>query len=551
MSKDNRPPGIIRGTAIVGSMTLLSRILGFIRDLLFAKLFGAGHIADAFFVAFRIPNLLRSVMAEGALTSGFVPTFTGELRKGKREAQEAISQVAGFLIVTTTIITAVGIFWAYDITSLFAPGFSGDPEKLGLSSSLLEIMFPYIIFVSLVAMLGGALNSMKIYGTAALAQVVMNLVFIAGILLAMTESITVAPFVVAWSIVIGGMVQVLVQLPALRRTGFSILPSFRILTPVVRDVIKLMLPAIFGAAIYQLTIFLNTVFASLLGEGAVSALFYADRVAQLPLGIYSVALASVLLPILSNAASDKDEIGFQKNLSLSLRYTSFLILPVSALLWLCAEPLVTVLFLRGEFNSIDAARTALAVQAYAFGLWGMSCHTMIVRAFIARKDTVTPVIVGIIMLLLTILFSLIFIGPLQAGASDSLGSLIFSLQQIPFILDLANSFGLGHAGIALSSAVSSTLGFFIIALLLRKRRPDVSWRVVISTTVKCLISVGVGVGATLSIDQMVILPTLGELLVKGFVFSITYLIIAKILNISELQETFRLFRRLIDGRSRK
>ncbi len=551
MSKEKRAPGIIRGTAIVGSMTLLSRILGFVRDLLFARLFGAGNVADAFFVAFRIPNLLRSVMAEGALTSGFVPTFATELKKGKKEAQNAISQVAGFLIVLSTIITAIGIFWASDITTLFAPGFTTDQEKATLSASLLEIMFPYIIFVSLVAMLGGALNSVKIYGTAALAQVIMNLVFIAGIILAMTQSISLAPYVVAWSIVVGGIVQVLVQLPALRRVGFNIIPSMRVFTPVVRDVIRLMLPAIFGAAIYQLTIFLNTVFASLLGEGAVSALFYADRVAQLPLGIYSIALASVLLPILSNAASDNDAAGFQKNLSLSLRYTSFLILPVSALLWLCAEDLVSVLFLRGEFNATDAMRTALAVKAYAFGLWGTSCHTMIVRAFIARKDTVTPVIVGIVMLLLTALLSLILIGPLPSQPLDFLGSFLYELQQSSLILDLASRFGLGHAGIALSSAVSSTVGFIIISLLLKKRRSDVSWSIVITSTIKCLIAVLLGSGLTIYIGSAVSFSPLPNLLIKGLIFSATYVAISAIIKINELQATFGLLRRLIDGRSRK
>jgi putative peptidoglycan lipid II flippase len=545
MENSGPQSSIFKGTAIVGSMTLLSRILGFVRDLLFARLFGAGPIADAFFVAFRIPNLLRSVMAEGALTSGFIPTFTDELAKGKAQAQTAISQVAGFLLTATVFLSALGFFFAAEIILFFAPGFLTDPKKLELGTSLLQIMFPYLIFVSLVSMVGGALNSVKIFGTAAFAQVVMNIVFILGIVLAMFSDWQDAPFVVAWSTVIGGLVQVWVQLPALKKAGFSIWPSFKLLTPAVKSVSKLMLPAIFGAAVYQLTIFLNTVFASLVGEGAVSALFYADRVVQFPIGIFSVALASVLLPALSNASSQKDEAGFRLNLISSLRFTSFIIIPISAFLGLFASDIVDLLFVRGNFGADDAAMVTIAVQAYSLGIWGSSCHTVMIRAFIAKKDTKTPVMIGIASLFMTAIFSLIFIGPITYINHSALSYWLSFAQNHTFIGAWAGKFNLQHGGIALSSSLASTITLLVTAWALKRRHHGLDLSRFVTSSLKTIFA------ATLTLGVMKALLTRFDAtpMVLQMLGSVgVFIVISGALKISELHETFSSIRRLVAGR---
>lgn len=524
---------------------MLSRILGFVRDLLFARLFGAGPIADAFFVAFRIPNLLRSVMAEGALTSGFIPTFTDELAKGKQQAQTAISQVTGFLLVSTVFLSSLGFFFAPQIILFFAPGFFSDPKKLELGTSLLQIMFPYLIFVSLVSMVGGALNSVKIFGTAAFAQVVMNVVFILGIIVAMFSDWQNAPFIVAWSTVIGGVVQVWVQLPALKKAGFSIWPSFKLLTPAVKSVAKLMLPAIFGAAVYQLTIFMNTVFASLVGEGAVSALFYADRVVQFPIGIFSVALASVLLPALSNASSQKDDAGFRLNLISSLRFTSFIIIPISAFLGLFASEIVDLLFVRGNFGADDAAMVTIAVQAYSLGIWGSSCHTVMIRAFIAKKDTKTPVLIGLASLVMTASFSLIFIGPIAYVKESTLSHWLSFAQGHSIIGDWASQFNLQHGGIALSSSLASTITLLVTAWALKLRHQDLDLGRFVTASIKTILAAILTIGVTqTAIAQVSSISAPLQIIGSIGVF----IVFAGALKISELHETFSSIRRLVAGR---
>lgn len=540
MSNSDAKSTVFKGTAIVGGMTLVSRILGFLRDLLFARLFGAGAVADAFFVAFRIPNLLRSVMAEGALTSGFVPTFTDELAKGKSQAQVAISQISGFLLVSTTIISIFGVFWAPEIIILFAPGFQTSLEKLNLSSELLQIMFPYLIFVSLVSMVGGALNSVRIYGTAAFAQVMMNVVFIGGILLAMTAENEIAPYIVAWSTLLGGIVQVIVQLPALKKAGFNIWPNFKILAPAVKSTTKLMLPAIFGAAIYQLTIFVNTIFASVVGEGAVSALFYADRVVQFPLGIYSIALASVLLPVLSNAVSQKEGDVFRRHVLDSLRFTSFIIIPVSGFLAVFALPIVDLLFVRGQFDYADAERVALAIQAYALGLWGASCHTMAIRAFIAKKDTTTPVFIGILTLTTTIVLSLILMGPITIMTAGGFDNVLLSIQSSTMLGYLAEGYELGHAGIALASSIAGTLSFLVILSILKFRDPELDLTSFVRSSILIIL-------VTVFIVEIVSAIN-ASFITQVAVSIVLFLALCHLLKIREFQETLAVARRLIEGR---
>lgn len=487
-------PGIARATATVSILTMLSRGLGFIRDLLVASLFGTGLVADAYVVAFRIPNLLRSFVAEGALTSAFVPIFSSQLTRGVSQAQSTLSEILGLLLSFTTLLTICGVIFAPEITTLFAPGFVATPEKLQLSATLLRIMFPYIICISVVAMLGGALNACHIYGTAALAQVLMNLFLIAGAVgagvLKSSGNINLAAEILSWSVVAGGIAQVLLQLPALKRAGLRLVPVINFGSNSVRELIRLMIPAIIGASIYQLQIFINTLMASMLEEGSVSWLFYADRVVQLPIGVFTVALASVLLPNLSSSAAKGNVALFAKQLSDAIRYTSFVILPLATGLFVLAEPITATLFERGAFTNSSTIQTAAAIRAYSVGIWAVSIHSMLVRGFIARKDTKTPTVIGLITLLFTFITSVLLMGPLQASGVGIAYTVLTYLQNLfglvlPFSLKWD---GLGAAGLALSASLGSFLTVTITAVLLNRKVTGLTWNRAFNATVKAIVA---------------------------------------------------------------
>jgi putative peptidoglycan lipid II flippase len=535
---------ILRGTSLVAALTLVSRIFGFIRDMLVASLFGAGQFADAFFVAFRIPNLLRSFVAEGALTSAFVPVFSGEVVKGKQAAQAALSAVLSALLVCTAFLSIGGIVFARQIVLLFAPGFVENPSKLELCVLLTQIMMPYILFVSLVALLNGALNAYRVYGISALAQVIMNVCLIAGAFVASLYVAEEAAVVLAISVLVGGIVQVVAQLPALARAGLKLLPSTHILSPATAQVAKLMLPALIGATIYQFSIFLNTVLASLLVEGSVSWLYYADRVTQLPIGIFTISLASVLLPSLSRASSSGNQVEFSNSLSNAIGFTGFIILPVAAILCALADPIVGVLFERGAFDSYAREQTAMALQAYCVGLWAVSAHSMLTRAFIAKKDTLTSTLVGVLSLITTFVCSLMFIGPLETKVGV-LGSAISGLQAA--LPEGMKSLNLGHVGLALATSVGSFVSFFVLAGRLSGRIGAFNWGKVWVSTLRSFIPAvlaGLVAHQTFSVSNNQLI----SLALSSAAAVCVYLIGALALKSFEAQETFRLFARLIKRR---
>jgi putative peptidoglycan lipid II flippase len=446
-------------------LTLLSRILGFIRDLLVAQLLGASLFADAFFVAFRIPNLLRSFVAEGALTAAFTPVFSTSLTRGIPEARETMRRVVGFLIIVTSILVVAMIFCAPYIVGIIAPGFQKQTGKFELCVHLTRIMAPYIACVSVIAMINSALNALNIFGTSAWAQVIMNIVLIIGALLAIPFEMSTAVVIISASVLIGGIVQVASQIPACHRSGLSLVPSRRIFSKDVRDVIRLMIPATLGASIYQITIFLGTILASLLPSGSVSWLFYADRVAQFPIGIFSVALASVLLPALSNASAQANDAAFSRNITDSLRFTNFCIIPMASGIWALALPITQLLFQRGAFDVQSANNTALALQALCYGLWAASCHSMLVRAFIARRDTVTPSLVGLVSLIVNLCVSLLLMGPINLnGDGRGVAALLALVQQYLYAL-VPVSGDLGHVGLAAASSISAISSLALVALL--------------------------------------------------------------------------------------
>lgn len=524
---------LISGTGIVSVLTLLSRLLGFVRDMIVARLFGASMYADAFFVAFRIPNLLRSFVAEGALTSAFVPVFNSELAKGR--GQESLRSVAGLLLSTTVLLTGLGLVFAAPITEAFAPGFN--VRKLALATSLTKIMFPYIIFVSFVAMLNGALNSVQIFGASAWAQVWMNVVLIGSASLAAFFDPEHAIFILAISVLIGGVVQIVVQIPALRRAGFSIIPSRKIFTPATREVLKLMGPALIGASIYQILIYLNTVFASAIQSGSVSWLYYADRLAQLPIGVFSVALASVLLPSLARAESAGDKQDFSHQLGNSLRYTSFMVLPVALALFFWAKPITRLVYEGKEFNNHSTNMTAMALAAYSLGIWAVSCHSILAKAFLAKKDTVTTMLVGLFGLAINIILSLALMGPVLGKEGALLGTINTLQNALPFKV-----FDYGHVGLALASSLTSFASFAVLVALIRKRVSNLKWESFYLSTAKVIAGVlmtGICIKAVVYFTGE--LPTLMEICL-GLVL---YLLFSALLKNREQQETFALIRRLI------
>ena len=479
---------LFRGTAIVSALTLLSRLLGFVRDLLVARLLGASMFADAFFVAFRIPNLLRSFVAEGALTSAFTPVFSTSVTQGNDRARDTCRRVSGFLLVVTSILTVVLISYAPSIVRLFAPGFSAEGGKFELCVTLTRMMAPYIACVSFIAMLNAALNTLGIFGASAWAQVIMNLVLIVGAICAMPCDLTTATIILAASVLVGGIAQIIAQAPACARARLSLRPSFAILVPEIAELVRLMIPATIGASIYQITIFMATALASLLSSGSVSWLFYADRIAQFPIGIFSIALASVLLPALSNASAQKDEATFYRSLSDSLRFTSFFIIPMAAGLWSLSLPIIQVLFERGAFNHDSSIRTSHALRALALGLWATSCHSMIIRAFIAKKDTRTPTIIGACSLMIYLCASLLLIGPLAPHIHPSrLVSLIRNLQTSLIYISPISA-DLGHVGLALASSIAAFGSLVLVVIMFSVKIQHFPWRAFLSAITKTLIA---------------------------------------------------------------
>lgn len=413
---------LLRALATVSSMTLLSRILGFVRDFFIARAFGAGAATDAFFVAFRLPNLLRRMFAEGAFSQAFVPIL-GEYRnrRGVDDTRALIDHVATLLALVVTVVTAIGIVAAPLIIYISAPGFAADADKFDLTVTLTRITFPYILFMSLVAMAGGVLNTFSRFAIPAFTPVLLNLSFI-GMSLFAAPYFDPPVLALAWAVFIGGALQLALQVPALMRIGM--LPRVRLdlKDPGVRRIFKLMLPAILGVSVSQISLLINTIFASFLESGSVSWLYYADRLMEFPAGLLGVALGTILLPSLSRSHADGNGGEFSALLDWGLRLTLLLTLPAALALGLLATPLIATLFHHGQFTAHDVLATREALLAYSVGLTGLILVKVLAPGFYSRQDIRTPVKIALGVLVLTQLMNLVFIGPLaHAGLALSIG----------------------------------------------------------------------------------------------------------------------------------
>ncbi|NMG74510.1 murein biosynthesis integral membrane protein MurJ [Aromatoleum diolicum] len=441
---------LLRALVTVSGMTLLSRILGFVRDFVIARAFGAGMATDAFFVAFRLPNLLRRMFAEGAFSQAFVPILAEyKNRQGTEETHRLVNRVATVLGLAVTAVSALGIMATPFIIQVSAPGFAAEPEKFALTVELTRITFPYILFMSLVALAGGVLNTWSRFAIPAFTPVLLNLSFI-GMALFAAPYFDPPVLALAWAVFIGGVLQLALQLRPLARIG--LLPRFdlSLSDPGVRRVAKLMLPAMLGVSVSQISLIINTIFASFLASGSVSWLYYADRLMEFPAGLLGAALGTILLPSLSKMHADEQPEAFSSLLDWGLRLTLMLTLPAALALALLAVPLIATLFQHGAFTANDVLQTRLALVAYSVGLTGLILVKILAPGFYARQDIRTPVKIALITLAATQLMNLAFIVPMK------------------------------HAGLALSIGLASLLNAGLLYRGLRRRavyRPLAGWGV--------------------------------------------------------------------------
>lgn len=428
-----------RWVTTVGSYTLASRLLGFVRDILIAAILGTGPISDAFFVAFKIPNFFRRLFAEGAFNAAFVPLFAGELEQNGLKAAKEFSEevLAVLLCVLLLLVIAAQISMPWLMHGL-APGFANDPDKFDLTVQLTRITFPYILFISLVSLLGGMLNSLYFFAAAASAPIILNLCLIST-LLGLSQWTDTPGHALAIGISCAGVLQFAWLIIALRHAGIALRLPWPKLTPRVKHMLIIIAPAALGAGVAQVNLVVDVIIASLLPEGSVSFLYYADRVNQLPLGVIGVAVGTALLPLLSRQLQTKNKQVAIQSQNRAIEGALLLTLPAAAALIVIAQPTIYVLFERGAFTSIATNESANALVAYAAGLPSFVLIKVLVPGYFARQDTKTPVYIAIVCLTVNVALNLILMGPL------------------------------GHVGIALATSLSGWLNAAILTLGLSRR----------------------------------------------------------------------------------
>ncbi|MBD1587983.1 murein biosynthesis integral membrane protein MurJ [Pseudomonas typographi] len=404
---------LLKSLAAVSSITMISRVLGFVRDTLIARIFGAGMASDAFFIAFKLPNLLRRIFAEGAFSQAFVPILAEyKHQQGEEATRTFVAYVAGMLTLALALVTVLGVLAAPWVIWLTAPGFANTPEKFQLTSALLRVTFPYILLISLSSLAGAVLNTWNRFSVPAFTPTLLNVSQI-GFALFLTPYFDPPVMVLAWGVLAGGVLQILYQLPHLKKIGMLVLPRIAWRHSGTRRVMRKMLPAILGVSVSQVSLIINTIFASFLAAGSVSWMYYADRLMELPSGVLGVALGTILLPTLAKTYANKDRDEYSRILDWGLRLCFVLVLPCSVALALLAEPLTVSLFQYGKFDAFDAAMTQRALVAYAVGLLGIILIKVLAPGFYAQQNVRTPVKIAIFTLVVTQLLNLAFIVPLK------------------------------------------------------------------------------------------------------------------------------------------
>jgi len=439
---------LVKSVSKVGSNTLLSRILGFVRDLVFAHVFGANANTDAFFVAFKIPNFMRRLFAEGAFATAFVPVLTEY--KTTREFSDLktfVNHMAGTFGLVLLVVSLLGVVGAPVLVMIFAPGFMDEPVKQALATEMLRLTFPYLMFISLTAFAGGVLNAHGRFGIPAFTPVLLNLVLIAC-------AIWLAPqldqpiVALAWGVLIAGVTQFVFQLPFLNQ--LKLLPRFKVAPKDegVRRVGKLMLPALFGVSVTQLNLLLDTLIASFLVSGSISWLYYSDRLMEFPQGILGVAIATVILPGLAKKHAEKSPEAFSHMMDWGIRWILLFGIPSAVGLLLLAGPMIATLFQSSVFTTNDVLMAQKSLWAYGMGLLPFMLIKVLAPGFYSRQDTKTPVRIAVIAMVSNMVLNIILVFPLQ------------------------------HAGLALATSLSAALNAFLLYRGLRKEKvyqPEKGW----------------------------------------------------------------------------
>jgi putative peptidoglycan lipid II flippase len=433
---------VTHAAGVVGMATLLSRILGYVRDMVMASFFGAGLASDAFIAAFRIPNLLRRLFGEGSLSIAFVPVFTECLsHQGKAEAERLAASALRLVAIVLVLVSIAGIVLAPAIVHLLAYGFTSEPEKYTLCIHLTRIMMPYILFVGLVAMCMGILNVLGHFAAPALAFTMLNIAMIGTVVLFawLSPSQNIRVVGLALGVLIGGVLQLGLQVPFLIKNGIRFWRSVTIWHPAMKQVLILMGPAVFGAAVYQINSLVICLLGSLLPQGSITYLYYADRLVQFPLGMFAIAMATAVLPTLSRQAAEGHWDALRGTFSHAIRLILFITLPSMAGLIILREPIVAMLFQHGAFDEQTTRLTAGALLYYGVGLWAFSAVRILIYTFYALKDTRTPVIMAIIAIGANIILGALLMGPMK------------------------------HNGLALSLSLASMLHLILLSVALRKK----------------------------------------------------------------------------------
>lgn len=436
--------GLLGSSFVVSIGTMLSRVLGLVRDVVLANLLGAAPNADAFFVAFKIPNFLRRLFAEGAFSQAFVPVLTETREQGSHEAvRHLVDRVAGVLGGSLFVLTALAMVMAPWVALLFAPGFSRDVAKLALTADLIVWTFPYLLLISLTGFCGAILNTYGRFAVPAYTPVLLNLSLI-------TAAVVWAPTMpepalgLAMGVTLAGVVQLLFQLPSLRALKLTPRPVWDTKDEGVRKILMLMVPALFGVSVSQINLLFDTVLASLLPDGSVAWLYYSDRLTELPLGVFAIAIATVILPTLSalNTRAEPEE--FSQTLAWAMRNVLLIAVPATVALWLLAEPILATLFQYGAFTDRDVEMAAASLRAYTVGLGGFMLIKVLAPGYYARQDMKTPVKIGIIAMVSNMVLNVLFVFPLMWY------------------------FGMGHVGLSLATSVSAWINAGLLYLGLRR-----------------------------------------------------------------------------------
>lgn len=402
---------LIKSTAVVSAMTLVSRMSGLVRDVIMANVIETGAVSDAFFVAFRIPNFLRRIFGEGAFSQAFVPVYTELNEQNTQEAKQFIASTSGRLGFIVFSLSVFGVVFAPWVIRLFAPGYVDEPEKFATTVDALRIMFPYLFFISLVAMSGAILNTLNRFAVPAVTPVLLNICFIVTLLFFVQNSQDAAQ-ILALGVLSAGVIQLLFQLPALKAEGVLVRPTFKKHTHTTR-VFKLMLPAMFGVSVAQINTLVNTILASFLVSGSVSWLYYSDRLMEFPVGVFGIALATVVLPSLSKERQSGTSESFSGMIDWAMRWVVMITLPAAVALAMLAVPLLATMFQYNAFKDSDVIQASISLMAYSVGVLAFVMIKVLAPGFYAQQNIKTPVKIAAFAVLCNIVFSLLLIGPLK------------------------------------------------------------------------------------------------------------------------------------------